>query len=78
MVEENKDDDQKKIELTQIQQMVNNCKTEIDYMKKVFTVQKLKKIDESDNKIRSLEYALKVFEMNMENCALKSELEETN
>ena len=78
MEEEEKGEEEKKMELAQLQLKVNNMTTEVDYFKKVFTVQKLKKLDDADNKIRNFEYAMELLKTSLENCAQKSELEDTN
>lgn len=77
MEEEGKDEEEKKMELAQLQLKMNNMTTEVDYFKKVFTIQKLKKLDEADNKIRNFEYTMEAMKTSLETCAQKSELEDT-
>ena len=49
--------------------MVNNVKSEIDFLKKMFTVQKLQKIDAMETKNRNLGFEIEVIKMNMESVA---------
>ena len=56
-------------EAQQMKFMVNNVKSEIDFLKKMFTVQKLQKIDAMETKNRNLGFEIEVIKMNMESVA---------
>ena len=62
------------IEVNSLKMIVNNLKTEMDYQKKTFSVQKLQLIDQRENKVRNLTYEMEVTKMNMDSYAAKSEL----
>lgn len=72
--EESKHDMSGTIDTTQIQSLqftVNNLKTEVDYQKKMFSVQKLQLLDTCETKLRNLTYEVEVQKMNMDQFASK-------
>lgn len=56
--------------------MVNNMKTEMDFVKKMFSVQKLQQIDQSEQKMRNVGYEVEVLKMNMETVVKKRDLDQ--
>lgn len=45
--------------------MINNVKAEIDYMKKMFTIDKLKEIDAAKESVRKLGTELELMQMEL-------------
>ena len=56
--------------------LANNLKTEVDYIKKMFSLQKLQQIDEGHKTLRNLGYEIEVMKLNLDGACTKTELAE--
>ena len=59
----------------QMQFMINNVKAEIDYMKKMFTIDKLKEIDAAKEAVRKLTTELELMQMELQVAAKHTDIE---
>lgn len=55
--------------------MVNSLKTEVDLMKKTFSSNKLKLLDNMENQVKTLSYQIEVNSMSIENCVKNQQLD---
>lgn len=65
-------------DLQQIKFTINNLKAELEYMKKMFSQQRLTQIDQTENKVRNMSYDVEVLKMQIDSSARNSDLEELN
>ena len=56
--------------------LANNVKAEVDYLKKMFSLQKLQQIDEGHKSLRNLGYEVEVMKLNLEGTCSKTDLAE--
>ena len=63
-------------EIQKLTFLANNLKTEVDYLKKMFSLQKLQSIDEGHKTLRNLGYEIEVMKLNLEGACTKTELAE--
>ena len=56
--------------------MTNRIKGEMDFMKKMFSTQKLEAIDENEKTVRNLGYEIELLKLNQEGNCKKADLTE--